>query len=170
MTNLPNMVTLLRVVAALPVVFMLEAKGVWRVVGGIIFLAASLSDLLDGYLARSRGEVTEMGKLADPVADKVLLLAGIVPLVECGEVPAWLAVIIFAREFLVMGLRSIVASKGEAVAADWAGKIKTVVYTVAVVLLIWGAKNLGLAALYTGVVISLLSAANYFRKNMHFLK
>ena len=168
-TNLPNSITIARIIAAIPVVFLLSDSGWGRIAGGIIFLVASLSDLLDGYFARKRGEVTEIGKLADPLADKVLLLSGITPLVECGDVPSWLAVLIFSREFAVMGLRCIVASKGVVVAADVWGKVKTVIYTVAVVALIFGLKRLGLALLYAGVIVSLISAFNYFVQNKKFL-
>lgn len=136
----------------------------------MIFLVASLTDLVDGYLARSRGEVTDLGKLADPVADKILLLAGVMPLVEKGEIPAWLALVIFAREFAIMGLRSVVASKGKTVPADFGGKVKTVVYTFALVLLVFNYKKHGMLALYIGVIISLLSAVNYFRQNMGLLE
>ncbi len=164
------MVTLGRLITALAVVFLLSAGGIWRIVGGMLFVVASVSDLVDGYLARSRGEVTELGKLADPVADKVLLLSGILPLVECRDIPAWLGMLILAREFAVMGLRCVAARRGVVVPADAMGKVKTFLYTVGISLMVFGLKVEGLYVLYMGFVVSLLSAVNYFVKNAHILK
>ena len=169
MGNLPNVITLIRIAAALPVVFFLRLSGIWRLLGGAIFVVASFTDLLDGYFARKRGQVTEIGKLADPLADKVLLLSGVTPLVECGDVPSWLAVLIFSREFAVMGLRCMLASKGVVMPADYWGKVKTVLYTASVAMIIFGLKSTGIALLYVGVLLSLASAYNYFRKHREFL-
>ncbi len=170
MRNLPNAITFLRLVAVVPVVLFLSLGGAWRFVGGALFLIASLSDVVDGYLARSRGQVTELGKLADPVVDKVLLLGGVLPLVAMGEVDAWLAVVIFGREFAVMGLRCLAASRGRVLPSDLWGKLKTVVYTISVTLLIFGVRRFGLVTLYIGVAISILSAFNYFRENIWLLE
>ncbi len=169
MKNIANIITLFRVCSVVPIVVFMEIGGALRYVAGILFLAASFSDLLDGYLARARGEVTELGKLADPIADKMLLLAGLIPLVETGDVPGWLVVIIFAREFAVSGLRTVAASKGVVLSAGMGGKIKTVIYSIAVTALMLRARPFGIIMLYIGVLVSLLSAFNYFKENAELL-
>ncbi len=167
--GIPNLITLGRLIAAILVVILVSIEGTARTVGGVLFLAASLSDMADGYIARSTGQVTEIGKLADPVADKILLLSGVLPLVRHGEVSPFLALVIFSREFAVMGLRCVAAARGKVLEADVGGKLKTALYTVAVTALIFGADLFGLYTLYIGVVISVLSAFNYFRKNLSLL-
>lgn len=136
--------------------------------GIVIFLAACLTDLLDGYLARKRNEETTLGKLLDPIADKLLMSAAFISLVEVGAAPAWMVVIIVGREFAVTGLRSIAISQGLAIAASPWGKYKTVSQVVAVVLLLLGPAALGRLdfmgriALWAVVLLAVLSAADYF--------
>ena len=111
-----------------------EASKPWIAAGIFILLAAT--DGLDGYLARSRGEVTNFGKFIDPLADKILVAAALIALVELAVLPGWPVLIILAREFIVSGIRMIAASKGEVIAASWYGKAKTVAQIVAIVLFI----------------------------------
>lgn len=99
-----------------------------------IFILISCTDWLDGYLARSRGEVTDFGKFMDPLADKILVVAALLALIELGSLPSWVALIIVAREFIVSGVRMVAASKGVVIAASWYGKFKTVFQMVAIVL------------------------------------
>lgn len=102
----------------------------------LIFIALSATDALDGYLARSRGEVTDFGKFMDPLADKLLVSAALLGLIELQVLPSWVALIIIAREFIVSGVRMVAASKGEVIAASWYGKVKTVLQMIAIVLFI----------------------------------
>lgn len=109
----------------------LEAK---RLIAAGIFILISCTDWIDGYLARSRGEVTDFGKFMDPLADKILVAAALIALVELSVLPGWPVLIILAREFIVSGIRMIAASKGEVIAASWYGKAKTVFQIIAIIL------------------------------------
>jgi len=144
---------------------------VWREVLGVaIFLTAAATDWLDGYVARRRGQVTTLGKLLDPIADKLLTVSAFIALVELGLAPAWMVVVIVGREFAVSGMRSIAATRGLVIDASRWGKIKTVSQIVAITLLIltntlerwvqYG--NLGRAALSIVMVIALYSMIEYF--------
>ena len=112
----------------------LNPRKAW--IAAIIFVVISCTDWLDGYLARSRGEVTDFGKFMDPLADKVLVVAALLVLIELGSLPSWLVLIIVAREFIVSGVRMVAASKGEVIAASWYGKFKTVFQMIAIVLFV----------------------------------
>jgi CDP-diacylglycerol--glycerol-3-phosphate 3-phosphatidyltransferase len=135
----------------------------------IIFLAASLTDLLDGYFARKRGQVTTLGVLLDPIADKLLISSAFISLVEVKMVPAWMVVIIIGREFAVTGLRSIASTQGFTIGASELGKIKMVAQVVAITLLMLGAQYpessflmFGQIGLYVVVIFALWSAVGYF--------
>jgi CDP-diacylglycerol--glycerol-3-phosphate 3-phosphatidyltransferase len=139
------------------------------IVAAFIFLAASLTDLLDGYLARKRGQITTLGALLDPVADKLLISAAFISLIELDIVPAWMVVIIVGREFAVSGLRSIAATQGFAISASDLGKIKMVAQVAAITLLILGHEipafdEAGQFALIVVVLFAIVSAVDYFRK------
>jgi len=178
MLNLPNSLTLLRIfLVPILVVILLtkfEGKELW---GVAVFLLAAVTDLLDGYLARKRGEVTTLGKLLDPVADKLLVSAAFISLVEEGLAPAWMVVIIIGREFAVMGLRSVASTQQITIAASFWGKYKMMSQVIAIVLLIFGehpwgpaaligskVKTLGIVALWVVVILAVLSAVDYFMK------
>ncbi len=105
-------------------------------IAAVVFVAISCTDWLDGYLARKRNEVTDFGKFMDPLADKILITAALLVLVELGALPSWVALIIVAREFIVSGVRMVAASKGEVIAASWYGKFKTVFQMIAIVLFV----------------------------------
>lgn len=140
-----------------------------EIVGVAIYLLASLTDFLDGWLARRRNQVTTLGTLLDPIADKLLMSAAAISLVEMGLAPAWMVVVIIGREFIVSGLRSVLATQGIAMPASSWGKSKTVAQAVAIVLLIltnslermagWG--QVGVWALWVAVILALVSAAEY---------
>jgi CDP-diacylglycerol--glycerol-3-phosphate 3-phosphatidyltransferase len=143
----------------------------WREVVAVgIFLLAAATDWLDGYLARRRGEVTTMGKLLDPIADKLLTVSAFIALVELQLAPAWMIVVIVGREFAVSGMRSIAAARGVVIQASRWGKFKTAAQVVAIVLLIlthtlerWVQYvNLGKAALWVVMVLALVSMIDYF--------
>ena len=142
-----NVVTMIRIclvpvfVVALigpwPDAFGLAFLNPWKAwIAAIIFVVISCTDWLDGYLARSRGEVTDFGKFMDPLADKVLVVAALLVLIELGSLPSWPVLIIVAREFIVSGVRMVAASKGEVIAASWYGKFKTVFQMIAIVLFV----------------------------------
>ncbi len=143
----------------------------WReVVAVVIFLVAAATDWLDGFLARRRGEVTTLGKLLDPVADKLLTTSAFISLVELRLAPAWMVVVIVGREFAVSGMRSIAASRGVVIAASPWGKGKTVSQVIAIALLIltgtlerWVSYGgLGVAALWVVMALALVSMTHYF--------
>jgi CDP-diacylglycerol--glycerol-3-phosphate 3-phosphatidyltransferase len=148
-----------------------EWLSLWReVVAVTIFLVAAATDWLDGFVARKRGEVTTLGKLLDPVADKLLTTSAFIALVELRLAPAWMVVVIVGREFAVSGMRSIAASRGMVIAASPWGKGKTVSQVVAIALLIltgtlerWVSYGgLGVVALWVVMVLALVSMTHYF--------
>ncbi len=182
--NLPNYITLTRI-ACIPVLIWVlttswfsSGNGDRELIASFIFIAASITDAIDGYLARKREQVTTMGMLLDPVADKLLIAAAFITLVQFNPriVPAWMAVIIIGREFLVSGLRSIAASEGFTIQASDLGKAKMLVQIVSVVAAIvdhhwahlpWYFLNLpvhpiAVAFIWVMVGLSLVSAADYF--------
>ena len=124
--NLANKITLSRVCLIPVMVALLYGPGLWAKIGGVfVFTIAALSDLVDGKIARKRGEVTDLGAVMDPVADKVLVLSAFAVLVERGVVPAYLMILVLAREIAISGVRIVAASKGVVIAASSAGKTKT---------------------------------------------
>ncbi len=170
--NLPNMLTIGRII--LVPVFMIAI--LCQIPGGMywaagIFIIASFTDFLDGYLARKNNQVTNFGKIMDPLADKLLVAAALICLVQLGDVPAWIAILILGREFAVTGLRSVAAAEGIVVAASKLGKFKTVTQMIALVLLILKANvvalcgyNLGMLFLYVALFMTLYSGIDYFVK------
>jgi CDP-diacylglycerol--glycerol-3-phosphate 3-phosphatidyltransferase len=172
--NLPNGLTLVRIfLVPLLVAVLLTRPPMTHphemLIATVIFLAASLTDLLDGYFARKRGQVTTLGVLLDPIADKLLISSAFISLVEVGSVPAWMVVIIIGREFAVTGLRSIASSQGFTIGASELGKIKMVAQVVAITLLMLGAQYpaspfrwLGNIGLYVVVLFAVWSAVGYF--------
>ena len=165
--NLPNSITLTRIfLVPILVAVLLTKHDV--LVAVAIFLAASVTDLIDGYLARKRGQVTTLGILLDPVADKLLISSAFISLVQLGIVPAWMVVIIVGREFAVNGLRNVASSQGFAIDASELGKLKMVSQVAAITLLILGSQypafaTFGYIALWVVVLFALLSAIDYFR-------
>jgi len=165
--NLPNALTLVRIFAVPVLVAVLLTKD-HMLLAALIFLAASLTDLLDGYLARSRGQITTLGVLLDPLADKLLISSAFISLIPHGIVPAWMVVIIVGREFAVSGLRSIASTQGFTISASELGKIKMVAQVAAITLLILGHEipsfqGAGQLGLYVVVVFAMVSAFDYFR-------
>jgi len=135
----------------------------------LIFLVAAATDLLDGYLARRWGQITTVGTLLDPIADKLLISAALISLVDIHRVPAWMVILIIGREFAVSGLRSIAAAGGYMMEASELGKSKMVAQVAAIALVIagirWPALNeIAMLAMWTVVLFGLVSAADYFRK------
>lgn len=169
--NLPNALTLSRIliVPLLVVVLLTQIEG-REFIGLGLFLVASLTDFLDGFLARRRKEVTALGKLLDPAADKILTSAAFISLVGLGLAPAWMVVVVIAREFAVSSLRSLAAAQDVVLAASLAGKVKTVTQIVAISLLIisdqLGAFDvLAPLSLWVALVATLYSGIEYFVRN-----
>jgi CDP-diacylglycerol--glycerol-3-phosphate 3-phosphatidyltransferase len=132
--NLANKLTILRIILVpIFLIFIAIKMPYGTIIATLVFIIAALTDKLDGYIARSRNQITRFGKLMDPLADKLLVTAALVSLVELQIIPAWAAIIIIAREFAVTGLRSIAAAEGIVIAASWWGKIKTVVQIIAII-------------------------------------
>jgi CDP-diacylglycerol--glycerol-3-phosphate 3-phosphatidyltransferase len=168
--NLPNSLTLLRIflIPILVVVLLTKFDGK-EYVGLAIFLVASATDFFDGFLARRHKKVTRLGILLDPVADKLLMSAAFISLVELGLAPAWMVVIIIGREFAVSGLRSIASQQGVTIAASPLGKTKMVTQVIAIALLILGYQLgefmfTGQVALWLVMIFALGSAIDYFHK------
>ncbi len=182
--NLPNSITLIRICMIPLLIWVLSsnrfaaADGEKELLASALFIAASITDEIDGYIARRRGQITTMGILLDPLADKLLIAAAFVTLVQFNPrlVPAWIAVVIIGREFLVSGLRSIAASEGFTVEASDLGKFKMFVQIVSVVAVIldhrWREWPVGpyifpvhwiaYLAIWFMVGVSLISAGDYF--------
>lgn len=173
MVNVPNLLTLLRIllVPLLVVALLTKFEGQEYVALGLFLLAAA-TDFLDGYVARRRRQVTRLGMLLDPAADKILMSAAFISLVELNVAPAWMVVLIVAREFAVSALRSFAASDHVVIAADLSGKVKTVVHTVAVSVCIIHERLRDLTAedptllvqavLWASVAMSVVSGLDYF--------
>lgn len=176
--NIPNALTLMRIflVPLLVVVLLTKFEGRMilgvrkELVGAAIFGLASLTDWLDGYLARRQQQVTALGQVMDPLADKLLTSAAFLALVQMGLAPAWMVAIVIGREFAVTALRNRAYNRGMAMPASSLGKIKMVAQVVAILALILGDVYLpgflvvGRAALWLVVALALVSAADYFRR------
>lgn len=168
--NLPNILTLSRIfLVPLLVVVLLTKVPNYEIWGLVIFLGAAATDWLDGYLARRREQITTLGVLLDPIADKLLISAAFISLVQLGQVPAWMVVIIVGREFAVLGLRNIAAAEGFTIEASELGKTKMVFQVLAVSLIFLstrfpGLRNFGLVTLWLVVFFALVSAVGYFLK------
>ena len=176
--NLPNSLTIARIFLVPLLVSVLLTKFEGRLVlglpvelvGAAIFGLASLTDWLDGYLARRRGQVTWVGQVLDPIADKLLISATLVSLVQLNLAPAWMVTVIIGREFAVTGLRSIAYARGLTMPASSLGKLKMVSQVITILLLILGWERvpvllvLGQAALWVVVATALISAVDYYRR------
>ncbi|MDY3918633.1 MAG: CDP-diacylglycerol--glycerol-3-phosphate 3-phosphatidyltransferase [Candidatus Limivivens sp.] len=173
--NTPNMLTILRVIL-IPffVVFMLcDLTAADKYIALGIFVAASLTDTLDGYLARKNHQVTNFGKFMDPLADKLLVCAALICLMDIGKIPSWAVIVIISREFIISGFRLVAADNGIVIAASWWGKLKTISQMVMIILMI---ADLGGAfgiletiCFYIAVVLTVVSMVDYIWKNRQVL-
>ena len=175
--NLPNKLTILRIllVPVLVVFFYLHFPFSDLVTAGI-FIIASLTDTLDGYIARSRNLITDFGKFMDPIADKLLVTAAFLMLLERGSISAVIVIIIIAREFIVSAFRMVAASKGLVIAAGPLGKIKTITQMLAVILLLveqpgWTLFGVSIAQImvYICTLMTIWSGLDYIVSNKHVL-
>ncbi|HBM79948.1 MAG: CDP-diacylglycerol--glycerol-3-phosphate 3-phosphatidyltransferase [Clostridiales bacterium] len=168
--NLANRLTLLRIFLVPVFLILISTRIKYGVlIATIVFIIAALTDKLDGYIARTKNQITTLGKFMDPLADKLLIAAALISLVELKSLPAWLVTIIIAREFAVTGLRAVAAAEGVIIAASWWGKIKT---TVQIIAIIWALLDLPYyqILIWLAVVITLISGIDYFYKNRNVFK
>lgn len=140
--NLPNRLTVARFILAVPFVFLLQESThprmgtVFRLISLIIFIIASLTDFFDGYIARKYNLITDFGKIMDPLADKILVISALVVFVQLNYIPAWMSIIVLAREFLISGIRILAAAKGEVIAAGNLGKYKTTSQMIVIIIIL----------------------------------
>lgn len=176
--NLPNKLTILRVILIIPFVLCMLIPGfgaVGRYVAVGIFIIASMTDWLDGYLARKNNLVTNFGKFMDPLADKLLVGAAMICLVETGELPAWIVIIIISREFIISGFRLVASDNGVVIAASYWGKFKTVSQMLMIIMLILNFNN-GIyqtactVITYIALILTVVSLVDYVVKNKDVLK
>lgn len=188
--NLANKLTMLRIFLVPLFLIFIAVKDIpyGTFIATFIFIVAALTDQLDGYIARSRNQITTFGKFMDPLADKLLVTAALISLVELQLIPAWATVIIISREFAVSGLRTIAASEGKVIAASMWGKAKTVTQIIAIIALLikinissskylisliennkivgvfinYGSKFF----LFLAIVMTIISGYDYFKKNL----
>lgn len=164
--TISNKLTILRII--LVPVFVALMMMDMGIAATIVFVVASLTDMLDGYLARKRNEITNFGKFADPIADKILVVSALLCLMEIAVIPAWAIIIVIAREFIVSGLRMSAASQDVVIAADGFGKIKTITQMVSITMLLLGIGGVfGLIAqflFYVSVVLTFVSGTSYIVK------
>lgn len=184
--NLPNKLTLFRVILIVPFIVLLLGGGAgWFGVGSLIpdmlalavFIIASLTDLIDGKIARKYNLVTNFGKFMDPLADKLLVCAALIALVEMGRIPAWVVIVIISREFIISGFRLIAADNHVVIAASYWGKFKTTFQMVMVCLMI---ANLGVKypamriitdiVMWIALVLTVISLVDYLVKNKGVMK
>ncbi|MBR5579324.1 MAG: CDP-diacylglycerol--glycerol-3-phosphate 3-phosphatidyltransferase [Lachnospiraceae bacterium] len=175
--NLPNKLTVLRMIMILPfVVFMLAPEllpgGKW--IALILFVTASMTDWLDGFLARKYHLVTNFGKFMDPLADKLLVCAAMICLVETGKIPSWIVIIIISREFIISGFRLVASDNGVVIAASYWGKFKTVFQMLMIILMIadlggiWGTITAGV--MWIALILTIVSLLDYLMKNKEVMK
>jgi CDP-diacylglycerol--glycerol-3-phosphate 3-phosphatidyltransferase len=163
--NVPNVLTLTRILAVpVLVVALLDETPDGDVIAAAVFALAALTDGLDGYIARRKQQITTFGKLMDPLADKLLVVAALISLVSLDRLAAWVAMVIIARELAVTGLRGVAAERGVVIAASWLGKVKTLLQVAAIICLIafdpapvWVD-----VLLYVAVAVTVISGADYF--------
>lgn len=170
--NLPNKLTILRVIMIPFFVVILLLDGgtnqTYRIIADVIFIVASFTDFLDGSIARKHNLVTNFGKFMDPLADKLLVCSALICLIELGQVPAWMVIIIISREFIISGFRLVASDNGVVIAASFWGKFKTVFQMIAVVLLIANIPALSLITticLWIALILTVVSLVDYLVKN-----
>lgn len=183
--NLPNKLTIFRVILIVPfVILLLGGNAGWfgenelipNLIALGIFIVASLTDLLDGKIARKYKLITNFGKFMDPLADKLLVSAALIALTEMGRIPAWVVIIIISREFVISGFRLIASDNGVVIAASYWGKFKTTFQMVMVCLMIANLNFIPYYSLITTIImwiallLTVISLADYLIKNKNVMK
>lgn len=170
--NLPNRLTLLRIVLILPFLLVLYLQVPYADLCALgIFIIASITDLLDGQLARRYKLVTDFGKFSDPLADKMLVTAALVWFVETNRMPGWVLLVVLVREFAVSGLRMIASDKGRVIAAAWSGKVKTAATMVCIIIMFLPIPKLLCTVCWIVILVTTVwSGVEYFVKNRDCLR
>ena len=169
--NLPNKLTIFRVILVIPFVVLLLAGFNW--ISLAIFVIAALTDLIDGKIARKYGLITNFGKFMDPLADKLLVCSALICLIQLERIPAWIVIVIIAREFIISGFRLIASDNGVVIAANMWGKYKTTFQMIMVILMI---ANIPVLQLLTDIVmwiataLTVISLIDYVYKNKNILQ
>jgi CDP-diacylglycerol--glycerol-3-phosphate 3-phosphatidyltransferase len=177
-TNAPNLVTMGRVALIPAILIFIDNYSPLRTfIAALLYLVSAATDALDGYLARSRGQVSVLGKFLDPLADKLIVTAVLVVMVGLGRVPAWIVIVMIARDLAVNGLRTVASAEGLVIAASDGGKVKTALQLVALMFLLVHFRypvigldssidyhQAGMGVLYVSLVMSVVSGADYVRK------
>ena len=165
--NVPNILTVARM-CLVPVFVALLMTGN-PIPAGIIFIIASLTDTLDGYLARKNNQITVFGKFMDPLADKLLVCSALICMVELGTIPAWIVIVIVGRDFIISGFRLVAAERGVVIAAGFWGKLKTVVQMVMCILLIFPftgiIHTIGIVLMWAALALTIISLVDYLYTN-----
>jgi len=174
MARVPNMLTLCRILAAPVLVVLLSFPSPWnRALAAFLFIVASTTDYLDGYLARRYNVISSTGKLLDPMADKLLVMTALIMIVACpeGSVPAWMVVVILGREIMITSLRGVASAQGVVIEAEELGKYKTIlqIFAITGLILHYGYVGIdfhlgGMYFLWASLILSLWSGIDYFRK------
>ncbi len=173
--NLPNKLTLLRMVMVpFFVIFMMVPLSCGRIIALVLFIVASLTDTADGYIARKYNLITDFGKFMDPLADKLLVCAAMICLIETNQLPAWVVIIIISREFIISGFRLVAADNGIVIAASMWGKSKTVCQMAMIICLVWDLHFfwfwvLEQILIYVALILTIISLIDYLYKNREVL-
>ncbi|MCI8464985.1 MAG: CDP-diacylglycerol--glycerol-3-phosphate 3-phosphatidyltransferase [Lachnospiraceae bacterium] len=174
--NLPNKLTILRVLMIPFFVFFMLTDW-WgytgRLVALALFVVASFTDYLDGHIARKHNLVTNFGKFMDPLADKLLVCSALICFVELGELPAWIVIVIMAREFIISGFRLVASDSGVVIAANLWGKFKTVSQMIMTILIILDLEEFAILTqvfIYLALALTVISLEEYIRQNLHVLR
>lgn len=181
--NLPNKLTTIRMILV-PVFAAVLLAGLhfdplheteYRIIADLIFIMASLTDLLDGKIARARNLVTNYGKFMDPLADKLLTCTAFIALIELGQIPAWIVMIIIGREFIISGFRLIAATNGKVIAANYWGKFKTTFQMLTIIIMVADFDNpawywLGQICMWAALILTVISLMTYIIQNKDVLK
>lgn len=176
--NLPNKLTMFRVILIPFFVFFLlypGFEGYGNYIATAIFIVASLTDLLDGKIARKYNLVTNFGKFMDPLADKLLVCSAMICLVETKQLPAWIVIVIISREFIISGFRLVASDNGVVIAASYWGKFKTTFQMLMIIVLILNVNHpafqvLGTVLIYAALALTVISLCDYILKNKEVLK
>ena len=174
--NLPNKLTLLRIFIIPFFTYALSNSAdslTLKIISLSIFIAANFTDILDGYIARSKNMITDFGKFIDPIADKLLIASGLICLVELGSLKAWIAILIIGRDFIISGIRLVAANKGIVIAAITSGKAKTVSQFIMISLLIFNSSRLVIInriSIVICIILTIYSLLDHIRMNKGLLK
>jgi CDP-diacylglycerol--glycerol-3-phosphate 3-phosphatidyltransferase len=185
--NIPNLLSISRVFLAPLVMVFLTVRGlgtfeiktaghyivvnIGDIIAGIVFIVASITDAVDGYIARKHGIVTNLGKFIDPLADKILVVAALISLVELERLPAWIVVIIVSREFIVSGVRMMAAVNGIVIHASRGGKAKTVSQIIAIVMMIFDFPYvIAMPVMWVAMILTVWSGMDYLIKGRDFFR